>query len=240
LNLDLENNLFKDLKEKKFVKDFIKELSGYLENNLFGKNEEIPIIEKILKENNLTTESENLIRLNENDIIKKYAQEANFNETMYFVKDNKKVYWINNEKYYNNDIYKVLKVENNKIEEIEIRKKDIPQNINVNDVFLIKNDKYVLDNIATKRLQDEITNMCKEIINKQNLELDTYRKENHLYLVTQEVGNKRFLADLTEQSKNEFEEINISQDLLEKAKQGIILKYTNGIYEYYSDDGFKE
>ena len=46
--------------------------------------------------------------------------------TMYFVKDSKKTYWSNNEKHYNNNVYNVLKVENDKIEELEISKKDMP------------------------------------------------------------------------------------------------------------------
>ena len=34
MNLDLVNSIFNNLKENKFVQNFIKELSNYLENNL--------------------------------------------------------------------------------------------------------------------------------------------------------------------------------------------------------------
>ena len=58
-------------------------------------------------------------------------------------------------------------------------------------------------------------------------------------MVTEELGNNRFLCDLTEESKIEFEENNFPKDLLNKATQGAVLKYTNGKYEYYSNDGFE-
>lgn len=243
MNLDLVNDVFNNLKENKFVQNFINELSNYLENNLKNnlslKNEGVPIIENILSNNNLTTGNKNSIRWNENDVILKYAKQNFNNDSMYFVKDSKKTYWLNNKEHYNNDVYTVLKAENDKIEKMEINKKDMPKDIGVNDVFRIENDNYVIDNLATKELQEEITNMAKEIIDKQNMNLEKYRKEGHLYMVSEELGNNRFLWDLTEVPKIEFEEVNIPKDLLNKATEGMVLKYTNGKYEYYSDDGFE-
>lgn len=219
------------------MKNFVKELSEYLENNQ-KNNSEVPILEDILSKNNVTTGNENAIRFKEKDVILKYA-EKNYNDPIYFVKDRKKAYWLNNEKHFNNNVYAVLKVENNKVEEIAIDKKDMPKCICVNDVFKVENGKYVLDNIATKEVQERITNMAKEIINKQNLNLSTHRKEGHLYVVTEELGNNRFLWDLTDEAKTEFEEVDFSEDLLSKATEGAVLRYTNGMYEYYSDDGFE-
>lgn len=243
MSLDLVNDLFNNLKENKFVQNFINELSNYLENNLknnsgFSK-EEVPIIEDILSKNNLTTGNENAIRSNENDVILEYAKQHFNNDSMYFVKDNKKTYWLNNEKHYNNDVYTVLKVENSEIEEMEISKMDMPKEIGVNDVFRIEKDQYIMDDLATKELQEGIANMAKEIIDKQNINLEKSRKEGHLYMVTQELGNNRFLWDLADAPKNEFEEVNIPKDLLNKATEGMVLQYTNGRYEYYSDDGFE-
>lgn len=219
------------------MKNFINELSDYLEHG-FKNNSEIPIVEDILSKNNVTTGNENAIRFKEKDVILKYA-EQNYNDTIYFVKDSKKAYWLNDEKHFNNNVYVVLKVENGKIEEVEIDKKDMPKCICVNDVFKVENGKYVLDNIATKEVQERITNMAKEIIDKQNLNLSTHRKEGHLYVVTEELGNNRFLWDLTDAVKTEFEEVDFSKELLSKATEGTVLRYTNGMYEYYSDDGFE-
>lgn len=243
ISLDLANDIFNNLKENKFVQNFIKELSDYLENNIKNnlnyQNEEKPIIEDIISKNNLTTGNANSIRWNENEIILKYAENNFGNLPIYFVKDNKKSYWSNNKEHYNNDVYYVLKVENKEIKEIEISKADMPKDIKINDVFKIEDGNYIIDDIATKELKEEIIKMAKEIIDKQNIILDEYRKDGHLYMVTEEVGNNRFLYDLTNSKKFEFEEINLSKELLNKATQGVVLKYINDRYEYYSDDGFE-
>lgn len=221
------------------MQNFINELSKYLENNLDRKRIEMPIIEDILSKNNVTIGNENSIRWKCNDVILKYAKQNFSNESMYFVLDSKKTYWENNEQNYDNNVYSVLKVENNQIEEREIDKKDMPKEIGVNDVFIIKENKYIIDNYATEELKKEIINMAKEIIDKQNVKLDSYRKEGHLYMVSEEVGDNRFLWDLTVVPKFEFEEVDIPKKLLEKASPGAVLKYINGTYEYYSNDGFE-
>ena len=86
MKLDLVNDLFNNLKENKFVQNFIKELSNYLEKNSSYANEENPIIEDILSKNNFTTGNQNAIRLNLNDVILTYSQK---NPEIYFVKDKK-------------------------------------------------------------------------------------------------------------------------------------------------------
>lgn len=236
MKLDLENKFFKGLKENNVVQNFINELSEYLENNLGKERKDMPIIEDILSKNNLTTGNQNAIRWNVEDVILEYAEQNFSSDSMYFVKDSKKTYWSNNEKHYDNNVYTVLKVQDNQIEEIEISKKDMPKNIGVNDVFIIKEDKYIIDDFATKQLQEKIINMAKEIIDKQNTNLNRYRKEGHLYRVSEELGNNRFLKDLTDESEIEFEEVDIPKDLLDKATEGAVLKYTNGNYEYYSNE----
>lgn len=241
MNLEFVNDLFNNLKENKFVQNFINELSNYLENNsnLNHRCEKVPIIEDILSKNNVTTGNKNSIIWNENDVILKYAEKIGNDEPIYFVRDSKKTYWLHNEEKSNNDVYTVLKVHDNKIEETEIKKKDMPIDIGVNDVFRIENGEYTIDNLATQELREEITNMAQEIIDKQNINLEKNRKEGHLYMVSEEIGNNRFLWDLTDAPKFEFEEAYIPKHLLDKATQGAVLKYTNGQYEYYSNDGFE-
>ena len=225
--------------ENSFIQNFINELSKYLENNLGKGRTKMPIIEDILSKNNVTTGNENSIRAKFNDVILEYAKQKFKDEPMYFVQDDKKTYWEDNEEHYNNDFYSVLKVENNQIEKIEINKNDIPKNVEVNDVFLIKENEYIIDTVATEELQQEIKKMAEEIIDKQNEKLDSYRKEGHLYMVSEELGNNRFLYDLTDVQGFEFEEVQIPKDLLNLATEGSVLKYTNGAYEYYSSDGFE-
>ncbi len=199
----------------------------------------MPIIEDILSKNNVTTGNENSIRWKINDVILEYAKQNFNNEPIYFVQDSKTTYWENNEEHYNNNVFSVLKVENNKIEKIEISKKDMPKSIGVNDVFTLKEGEYVANKLATEDLQKEIKNMAEEIISKQNEKLDSYRKEGHLYMVSEELGDNRFLWDLTDAPNFEFEEVDIPKDLLDRATEGSVLKYTNGTYEYYSNDGFE-
>ena len=227
MNLDLVNDLFNNLKENKFVQNFIKELSNYLKNNLNFNNEEIPIIEDILSKNKFTTGNQNSIRWNLDDVVLKYSQTNSVNDALYFVKEKRE------------NSYIILEAKDGKIEEIEINKKDISSEVKVNDVLKFQNNNFIVDNYSTNELQEEIKNMAKKILNKQNINLNKHRKEGHLYMVTEELGDNRFLLDLTDASKTEFEEVNIPNDLLSKATEGMILKYANGKYEYYSDDGFE-
>lgn len=235
MNLDLVNDILKGIKENDFVQDFINDLTSYLEN----KNEEKPILEEILSKNNITTANENSIRWKMDDVILDYAKENFKDETMYFVNDNKKIVWKNNKKDYNNDILSILKVENNKIEEIGLEKSKLKEKLRINDVFKIENDEAIIDKIATKELKDRILEMANEIIEKQNNNLSNYKKEGHLYVVKEEIGNNRFLKDITEDKNTEFEEVDIPKEILDKAVEGSVLKYTNGKYEYFSDEGME-
>lgn len=222
-----------------FGQRFMKELSQHLGKKTSEDRLDMPIIEDILSKNNVTTGNENVIRWKFDDVVLEYAKQNFNNESMYFVKDSKKIYWSNNEKHYNNNVCSVLKVENNKVDEIEISKKNMPENIGVNDVFREKGGKFIVDDFATAELQEKIKCMAEGIINKQNANIESYRKEGHLYMVSEELGDNRFLWDLTDVPKFEFEEVDIPKDLLGKAVEGSVLRFTNGTYEYYSNDGFE-
>ena len=219
------------------MQNFIKELTTYLENTLDKKKTEMPIIEEILSKNSVTTGNENAIRWKFDEVVLKYAEQNFIGDSMYIVQDSKRKYWLGNKEHYDNNVYSVLKVENNQIEEIEINKKNMPKDIGVNDVFRIKDSEYIIEKLASEELEEEIENMAKEIIDKQNAKLNSYRKEGHLYMVSQEIGNNRFLWDLTDAL--EFEEIDIPKTLLDRATEGAVLIYTNGTYKYYSNDGFE-
>ena len=221
------------------MQNFIKELTTYLENTLDKKKTEMPIIEEILSKNSVTTGNENAIRWKFDEVVLKYAEQNFIGDSMYLVQDSKRKNWLGNKEHYDNNVYSVLKVENNQIEEIEINKKDMPKDIGVNDVFRIKDSEYIIEKLASEELEEEIENMAKEIIDKQNAKLNSYRKEGHLYMVSQEIGNNRILWDLTDALEFEFEEIDIPKTLLDRATEGAVLIYTNGTYKYYSNDGFE-
>ena len=235
MNLDKINEIFNNIKENDIVENFIKQLSNYLEENVKLNNLEQPIIEEILKSNKLTTGNENKIIWNLDEVVEKYAKENYNNEAIYFIKDNKKIYWQNNKKNYDDSFLTALKVENGEVEELEIKKSDTLKNITVNDVVKIYNGEFIVDSIATKELKDEIKKMADDIIEKQNEELNKYRKENHLYIVCEEIGKNRFLKDITEKSDFEFEEVNIDENLLDKVTEGTIIKFEDGKYKYFGE-----
>ena len=217
------------------MNNFLNELSNYLKNNI----NQVPLLNHILSDNKLTTANENCLRDKFDKTLIQFARDNFKNDTMYFVQDNKKSYWSNNSKQYDNDIYTVLKIHEDEIEEIDINKNDIDVEISVNDIFSIINDKYIVENSLTQDFKDTINAVTAEIINNQNKELSNYRKDGHLYMVSEEVKNNRFLIDLTDNSGFEFEEVDIPEELLSKATEGMVLKYSNGTYEYFSDDGFE-
>ena len=80
----------------------------------------------------------------------------------------------------------------------------------------------------------------KEDLSEINIdeELQYYRKEGHLYLVTEDRMNEIYLSDFTEKSKIEFKEQITDKELLNIAKEGAMLQYKNGKYELYSQNGY--
>lgn len=78
--------------------------------------------------------------------------------------------------------------------------------------------------------------------NMQNLEneqlLDENHKEGHLYFVTSDRNNQIYLWDFTDKPEYEFEEKNIPPELQDVAKEGAMLKYENGTFVLYSEEGY--
>lgn len=117
------------------------------------------------------------------------------------------------------------------------------------DLNIFKNIREdIKNNIDVKGFIEELTNFLKNIDEpktKENLapisvneELENYRKEGHLYLVTEDRNNEIYLNDFTEKSKVEFKETNLPKEILQEAKEGTMLQYKNGKYEIYSQNGY--
>lgn len=113
-------------------------------------------------------------------------------------------------------------------------KKDIETNVTVKN--FINELTNFLNNINSAKTQDNLTNNEDSLEKEQKMQ--EYRKEGHLYLVTEDRNNEIYLWDFTERSKNEFKETILSDDLLKVAKEGAMLQYKNGTYELYSPYGF--
>lgn len=119
------------------------------------------------------------------------------------------------------------------------------------DLNILKNIKEEIENkFDVKSFIQELTNYLKNIEspkieeNEDTLEtnidnnLQNYRKEGHLYLVTEDRNNEIYLCDYTEKSKIEFKEQIKDKELLNIAKEGTMLQYKNGKYELYSQNGY--
>ncbi len=119
------------------------------------------------------------------------------------------------------------------------------------DLNILKNIKEDIQNkFDVKAFIQELTDYLKNIQQPQIKEnentseinidekLQNYRKEEHLYLVTEDRNNEIYLSDFTEGSKIEFKEKITDKDLLNVAKEGTMLQYKNGKYELYSQNGY--
>jgi len=239
LNLDLLNNIRTETKETNLVQNFINELSEFIKQEKINTREQVPILQQILSKRKACIGNENEIIKKKNEIIKEYANETTSKGTMYIVEKEGAIYWKNNIRYKNNKLYNVIKVENNNIQYLQLSKEELPEWAKVNNIYRKKNGKYILDEEARQEVEKRITNIANKILDEQDKMLNSYRKEGHLYAVEEEINNSRFLWDLTDATKYEFEEIELSKELLEKARTGSVLIYSNGEYKYYSNDGFE-
>ncbi len=114
------------------------------------------------------------------------------------------------------------------------------------DLNIFKNIKEdIKNNIDVKGFIQELTNFLKNIDQPKTKEeinideeLQNYRKEGHLYLVTEDRNSEIYLSDFTEKSKIEFKEEITDKELLDIAKEGTMLQYKNGKYELYSKNGY--
>ncbi len=214
------------------------ELSNYLKGNLGLTKEEKPIVDEFLANNILTDTSKNAIIDGEIGMVLECANSKFQNQEMYFVKDTKVPYWRDNVRQYDESSFSVLKVQNGQIEKVAVPKELLPEISCINKVFTKENGKYVYEKEASLYLQDALKYLTESVATKQELYLGAQRKEGHLYLVTEELGNNRCLWDLTGKPKNDFEEVCIPKNILDVANEGAVLKFNNGKYEFYSDDGF--
>lgn len=69
-------------------------------------------------------------------------------------------------------------------------------------------------------------------------EENEYRKEGHLYLVTEDRNNEVYLWDFTERAETEFLEKDLPAEVLVFATEGAMLQYKEGKYILYSPDGY--
>lgn len=234
MNLNLFNNLTNSIKENEIIQNFIKELQEFLENPTLkdnsNKTEEIGILEKIQSERNTSIANKNRMNIIMDDVLMQYANNTINSGDLYFVagKSSK----IEN-------TYIVYKYENGKDSIINISVKELPQNAGINSVLRVKNRQYVFDEKATNDLIKKITQMANDLLDKQNKTLNEYRKDGHIYMVTEKINDSVFLWDTTDKPDKEIEEVDFPKELKDKATEGTVFIYTGGKYEFFSNYGFE-
>lgn len=231
MNLDFLNNLGNNLKENKIVQNFMKELGEYLEKNistnLFSK-EENGILTQIQDERNTSIISRNTMKNHMSEILKSYAQKTSEQGEMCFISSKK------------DDNYTVFKYTDNKENIIQLDKNELPERTGINSILRIVNGEYILDEVATKEVTNEITQMANSVLDKQDKQLEEFRREGHLYIVEEDRNDRIYLTDITDTTNNiVIEEVDFPKKLLNQASEGTVFQYKNGGYHFYSRDGFE-
>ena len=224
MGLDFFNNL-KEILEKNDtlskivdgVNEFIGELSEALQKEGSVNND---IVTQIANNNKLTTASENTIIQIRKDVLQEYANNTKDEGTLYFVFNK-----VNGE-----DKYRVWKYNGNNRTKTEIEGKDLPKDAQINSIMRVKNGELITDKEATQEILNEIKDRAKDVIERQEQQIEEYKKEGHTYLVTEDTNGRVFLWDSTEKPKKEIEDVYFPEELKDKAKEGSTFLYKNGNY----------
>lgn len=237
MNLDLENDLFNNLKEKQFMQNFIKELSNYLEKNL-THNTEISGVDNTW--NNLLADN---LEIGNRKIISKYKDEMLLERTNILqnyalkTKDKGEMYYIYDIDTNGKNTYNLCICEPSKSHKVITKKiEDLPEDARLGSVLRKKEEEFVLEKEDTMVIENQINSMIKEKIKKQDQYLDSKRIEGHIYEADEKYLGRIWLYDLNNKVDGGIEgieEIEFPQNLYETAKKGDKFIYQNGEYKKY-------
>jgi len=193
-------------------REFLVELKNSIDKN------EVPILDKIENENKLSIGTKNKIENEFDNILLEYSKETEEKGPLVYIvekKDNECI---------------AYEYENGTDSVIRINENNLPLNASVNSALRKENEKYLLDEEASLEIKNRITDMAKDLIEKQNEELEEYRKEGHLYRVSERINDSVFLWDITDKSNFEIEEVDFPEELLDKAIEGTVFEYIDEKY----------
>ena len=113
------------------------------------------------------------------------------------------------------------------------------ENNTIIKTFIEEQGEYISKNIeGNLNNKESSANMQNERIEDKRKIVQEYRKEGHIYLVTEDRGKKIYLWDYTDKPDFEIEEFELPKEILEVAHEGAMLKYENGKYTLYSKKGY--
>lgn len=224
MSLEFLNNLKENLSKNETlsnvvdgIQDFITEVADKLND----KNENIDIVSKIISERKTSLTTENSIMKARDETLKEYAEKTREEGDLYFIFNQVK----------GTDDYRVIQMGEKTDKTITLKSEELPENTELNQIMRLKDGKYELDLQATEQVKNTIYQKAEEIIDRQDKKLEDYRKDGHIYIVTEDKNNRIFLWDTTDKPDFEIEEVNFPRKLLDDAKEGSKFIYKNGEYE---------
>ena len=233
MNLDIVNELFNNLKESRFVKNFMEELSNYLENNINNDSKNLNINYEFqdLMAEDLTLYNKKVITkfrdemlIERNNILQNYANKT---------KEKGEMYYIYGESENKNNAYNLYNCTNGGKEIITKSIEELPAGSILGTVLRKKDNNFVLDNEDTKEIVKEIDTMIKEKIEEQNEFLQSKRIEGHVYEIGEKNSGRMWIYDQNSDNKiaiEGIEEIELPKELYEETKEGDLIIYHNGKY----------
>ena len=215
--LEKNNNIEKNPFDK--IQDFMEDLS----KSLSEPSQDIDIVSKIISSHKVTLATENSIYLVREQAIKNYADQTTNLGPLYYVYNKVK----------NTDRYRVLKIENGTDSMLEVEKSNLPQDASINSAMRQDNNTFILDKASTESINNRIEDEASKLIEKQNEKINSYKKDGHIYLVTEDINGRIFLYDTTSKPKLEIEEVNFPKELLNLATEGRKFVYKDGTYKLF-------
>ena len=230
MNLDLVN-----IKENKFVQNFMKELSNYLENSITNNKpnndfsfNNIHLDDLTLYGEKITARYRDKMLTERENILKKYCKNTEEKGEMYYIYD------VNSN---DNSSFNLCNCESEKNHQVITKsKEELPEDATLGSVLRKNDADFVLDYEGTKCVGTEINEMIKETIKEQEKYLDNKRVEGHIYEADEKYSGRIWLYDLNNKiggSLEGIEEIDFPKKLYETAKKGDKFIYQNGEYQKY-------
>ena len=127
-------------------------------------------------------------------------------------------------------------------EYLENNTQEETRNISIASRNTIRNKKNEIlkkyeNKLSTEEINEQISKMENEVLERQTQKLKDFRKEGHFYRVEEDRENRIFLADT--ETNIVLEEVEFPTELISQATEGTVFQYKNGTYQFYSRDGFE-
>ena len=188
MRLDLISNIVNDAKNNKF---FLKELQNSIIKNKYfnSEKEDIPLTNPTYSENRIITKYRDKMLIERANILNNYAKQTlNKGEMYYIYSRNSKII----------DGYNLCICKEGMSHTIvEINKDNLPNRAKIGSVLRKSGNSYILDEEATKGVEEKIYSMKTKLLKEQTEYLKSKRIEGHIYEMSENNGDRAWLFDIT-------------------------------------------